>query len=136
RGSIEAERGFAMSTLFAEWCGGQAPHGYAGRGEVAPAPFGEVRRPARRNAARRGFASALAMLFLMLFAVMAIGFYAATTMSAQIAANERRGAASQMATESGMNFLRYELGQVRIAGMTDDAQVLQQVYSQLKARLN
>src|SRR6476661_1808345 len=41
-----------------------------------------------------------------------------------------------MATESGMNFLRYELGQVRIPGAVNDAQVLSQAYTQLKARMN
>jgi hypothetical protein len=93
-------------------------------------------RRAAAGAGRHGIASVLAMLYLILFSVMAVGFYAATTMTAQIAANEQRGTASQMAVESGMSFLRYELGQVRIAGVTNDSQVLSQTYTQLKGRMN
>jgi hypothetical protein len=93
-------------------------------------------RPRAARTARRGIASVLAMLYLMLFSVMAVGFYAATTMAAQVANNEQRMAASQMAAESGMSFLRYEMGQVSISGVTNDSQVLQQAYGQLKARMN
>src|SRR5690348_8982113 len=93
-------------------------------------------QPAYIGHTRRGVVTVLAMLFLMLFAVLAVGFYAMVTMAAQIAANEQRLAASQMAAESGMSFLRYEMGQVTISGVTNDAQVLQQAYGQLKARMN
>lgn len=76
------------------------------------------------------------MLFLILFSVMAIGFYGMTVMSAQIAANDRRATDSQTATESGLAFIRYELAQVKISAVTADSQVLSQTYSQLKARMN
>jgi hypothetical protein len=76
------------------------------------------------------------MLYLMLFSVMAVGFYAATTLASQISANDKRAVDSQIATESGLDFIRYELGQVTITGVTDDSQVLTQTYNQLKARMN
>ncbi|QOV90114.1 pilus assembly PilX N-terminal domain-containing protein [Humisphaera borealis] len=71
---------------------------------------------------RRGVASMLAMLFLILFSVLAIGFYASSNMSAQVARNERVSADAQLAAESGLAFMRYQLGQVDIpVSTTNDA---------------
>src|SRR4051812_19885780 len=53
---------------------------------------GVSRRPARTR--RRGVAMVIAMLFLVLFSVMALGFYAAVTTGARVSGNERYRSAS------------------------------------------
>jgi len=85
---------------------------------------------------RRGIASVLAMLYLVLFSVMAIGFYAATTMATQISRNERRISDSQLAAESGLQFMRYQLGQVDISTGTLQADLLPKVCTELGRLMN
>jgi hypothetical protein len=63
---------------------------------------------------RRGATAVLAMLYLVLFSTMAVGFYAATTMSAQVSANDERITRSFAATESGMDFIRFHLARVNL----------------------
>jgi hypothetical protein len=58
--------------------------------------------------------SVLAMLYLVLFGTLAIGFYAATNTQTQIVNNDERAARAQLAAESGMDFMRYQLGRVYI----------------------
>ena len=90
---------------------------------------------ARRGAPRRGVASVMAMLYMMIFSVMALGFYAATTTASQVASNERTSLAAQLAAESGTQFLRYHLSALDIkAGLTAD-KIFGQVYQQLAERL-
>jgi Tfp pilus assembly protein PilX len=85
---------------------------------------------------RRGIASVLAMLFLILFSVLAIGFFASSTMTVQVARNERVAAESQLAAESGLQFMRYQLGCVDIATSTTNANLLTSVASELGRLLN
>jgi hypothetical protein len=87
-----------------------------------------------RSFARRGLATVLAMLYLALFAVLAVGFFAATSMSAQISRNERRLNDAQLGAESGLQFMRYQLGQVDITTTTLQADLLPKVCAEL-ARL-
>jgi Tfp pilus assembly protein PilX len=68
----------------------------------------------RRRQPRRGFAAVLAMLYLMLFTVLAIGFSAATAISLQIANNDQAAHQAQAAAESGMQFVKYQLGRIEI----------------------
>jgi hypothetical protein len=93
-------------------------------------------RLGRATRRRYGIASVLAMLYLILFAVMAIGFYAATSMAAQISRNERRLTDSQLAAESGLQFMRYELGQVDISTKTLQTDLLPKVCSELGRLMN
>ena len=91
-------------------------------------------RRARATAAprrRRGVASMLAMLYLVLFSALALGFYASTTMSAQVSRNERTMAEAQRAAESGLNFMRLKLSQVTIPPKTKDADVPPEIYIDL-----
>ncbi len=88
------------------------------------------------NARRRGLASVLAMLFLVLFSTLAVGFYAATTLSAQVAKNERTLTTAQSAAESGMEFMRYQLGIITVPPGTPSNQLLTTVYGLLAANLN
>src|SRR3954467_3970736 len=60
---------------------------------------------------RRGLTSMLAMLYLTLFATLAVGFYVSTNTSAQVSSNEQRRYKSLGAAESGMDFMRYQLFQ-------------------------
>src|SRR5438477_11870750 len=98
-------------------------------------PF-EPRPAFARSRGRAGIASVLAMLYLILFAVMAVGFYAATTMAGQISRNERRLTDAQLAAESGLQFMRYELGQVDITTGTLQADLLPKVCTELGRLMN
>ena len=84
---------------------------------------------------RRGFASVMAMLYLVLFTTLALGFYTATTMSVQVAKNERSLTVSQFAAESGLQFARYQLGMVVIPTNTPTSQLLNCVYASLQTSL-
>lgn len=88
--------------------------------------------------ARRGLASLLAMLFLVLFATLAVGFAAATAMNGQIARNERSLQMAEAAADGGMQFMRYQLGAMTIPPgpqQADDA-LLAQVATALGTQMN
>src|SRR5437762_9478662 len=51
---------------------------------------------------RRGVAALLAMLYLVIFSTLALGFYSAVTTAAQVAQNDERVMNAQVATESGL----------------------------------
>jgi hypothetical protein len=88
-----------------------------------------------RPVARRGLAALLAMLFLIIFAAMALGFYAQANIAAQVSGNERRSQEARVAAESGATFMRYHLASVRMpAGLTRDQQ-FQELFTQLRGRL-
>ncbi len=89
-----------------------------------------------RFLARRAFASVLAMIYVVLFATLAVGFYAATALSTQVAKNERSSVTAQAAAESGMEFMRYQLGHLNIPGGTQNSDMLNAVYSSLGTELN
>ena len=54
------------------------------------------------------------MIFLVLFATLAVGFYASTTQTTVIATNEKNGVISLTAAESGMDFIRYQLALIKV----------------------
>src|SRR4051812_33437732 len=99
-------------------------------------------RPARprsqraRRRRRRGIASVLAMLYMVLFAVLAIGFYASTTLSAQVSRNERTIADAQLSAESGLQSMRYQLGSMDITTGTLQGNLLPAVAAELGRLLN
>jgi hypothetical protein len=78
----------------------------------------------------------LAMLFLILFSVLAVGFYASSNMSAQVSRNERVAADAQLAAESGLAFMRYQLGEIDIPIATANENLFPLVTSQLASQLN
>ncbi|MDB5356159.1 MAG: hypothetical protein JWN24_2612 [Phycisphaerales bacterium] len=92
----------------------------------------ELRNPRNR---RHGVASLLAMLYLMLFTALAIGFYSATTMSVQIAKNERSIEQAQLAAESGVQFVRYQLGCIDVPPGTPDSSLLTTVAGLLDTQI-
>lgn len=93
-----------------------------------------LKPPNRRS--RRGIASMLAMLYVVLISTLAVGFFAAATISAQIARNQRTLELAQCASDSGMGFARYQLGQITVASGLADSNLLAAVAAQLGAQLN
>lgn len=85
---------------------------------------------------RRGTAAVLAMLYLVLFSTLALGFYAAVTASVQISGNELRGTRAMLATESGMEFMRFHLAELDVPAGTPSTELFNQVYARLSARLD
>jgi hypothetical protein len=69
---------------------------------------------------RRAFAAVMAMLYLSLFTVLAIGFYAAAAVSLQIAGNDQAAFDAQAAAESGLQFVKYQLGRIELPACADD----------------
>jgi hypothetical protein len=98
---------------------------------VGPAPLLTTSRIPQR----RGLTSVLAMLYLVLFGTLAIGFYAATNTQSQIVANDERVARAHLACESGMDFMRYQLGRVHIAPGTPTDQVIDELEQDLRSQL-
>ena len=93
-------------------------------------------RGSRPNSTRKGIASILAMLYLMVFSALALGFYAATTTAGQVAGNERTTLAAQLAAESGVQFLRYHLSALDITAGQLPHRMFEDVYHQLATRLD
>jgi hypothetical protein len=86
--------------------------------------------------ARRGVTAMLAMLYLVLFATMAVGFYTATNTAMQVASNDQRIARALLAAESGMEFMRYQLGLVNVPPGTTEAQLWTNLTNALRAQLD
>lgn len=78
----------------------------------------------------------MAMLFLVLFSVMAIGFYSATTITAQISRNERALNLAQTAADGGMQFARYQLGQMTISAGVPPSGLMDAVAQALGQQVN
>ena len=99
-------------------------------------PRQRANEPFPRRATRRGVASVLAMLYLVLFSTLAVGFAAASTMSAQIAGNERLLHQGQIAADGGMQFIRYQLGAITVPSGTTQTNLLDAVAQQLGAQMD
>jgi Tfp pilus assembly protein PilX len=75
------------------------------------------------------------MIFLMLFAILAIGFFAAVTTSTQVARNERDVTDALRAAESGMAFVRQQLSRVTVPAATTGTTVTDALFADLPAQL-
>ncbi|HEV8606878.1 MAG TPA: hypothetical protein VGQ99_16160, partial [Tepidisphaeraceae bacterium] len=84
---------------------------------------------------RHGVVALLAMLFLVLFAALAVGVYAATSTNAMVANNEKNGAISLTAAESGMDFMHYQLSLIKVPPATPQDQIFSYVADHLKTNL-
>jgi hypothetical protein len=105
---------------------------------MIPPRAGPPRRPTGRQLTgrrRTGATAVIAMIFMVLFAALAVGFYAQTTISAQIGHNELRMLDARTAAESGMEFMRYQLSLVQVPPLTPDEQVMDVVYKHLSESL-
>src|SRR5215204_6467 len=85
---------------------------------------------------RRGLTSMLAMLYLVLFATLPVGFYASTGTSAQVSTNEQRRYKSLCSAESGMDFTRYHLSHVSIPPATVATSIITEIHKDLAAQIN
>jgi len=83
-----------------------------------------------------GLASLMAMLFLVLFSTLAIGFYASSTMSAQVATNDKALSRADAAADGGMQFVRYQLGQITVPPTVQTSGIMDAVAQQLATQLN
>jgi hypothetical protein len=92
-------------------------------------------RRAGHRRPRRGVTSVMAMMFLVLFAALATGFYVATTTANEVSQVESRIHKSLFAAESGMDMIRYHLANVSIPAGTPNDDVLFELYADLKAAL-
>src|SRR5438105_11788131 len=84
---------------------------------------------------RRGVTALLAMIFLILFATLAVGFYASSTQTAVISTNEKNGTISLTAAESGMDFIRYQLSLIKVPPATPPDQYFSYVADHLETAL-
>src|SRR5439155_17704330 len=116
------------------------------RRSVYPSPFdtdgNELKVISMRCAAaaqpkpRHGVTSVLAMLYLVLFACMAVGFYSASGTAVEVSQNEQEQAISMGDAESGMDFIRFQLAQISIPPNSTGPTLMNSIYTQLSANLN
>jgi|GEM_PF-4712478 len=85
---------------------------------------------------RRGITSVLAMMYLSIIAMLAVGFYSAVNMGSSIADNEQFIHRSSAAAEVGLAFARYQISQLNLPGTTTQSNLLSAVYSALATNLN
>ena len=90
----------------------------------------------RKTMNRRGAASMIAMLYLVLFSSLAVGFVAATSTAVQVAYNDDAAQRAILAAESGMEFVRFNLSQLNVDRKTLESELLNVVYMQLGNMLN
>ncbi|HSI35944.1 MAG: hypothetical protein ACAI43_10750 [Phycisphaerae bacterium] len=95
-----------------------------------------TRRTLRDRRSRPGISAVIAMMFLILFGSLALGFYAAVNTSVQVAGNETHARHALLSAESGVEFVRYVLGNVNIPPQTPDDQIWSEVCTQVKAQLD
>lgn len=87
----------------------------------------------RKN--RKGVTSLLAMMYLVIFSALAIGFYTTTTTAVQVVDNEKRITLAHVAAEGGMDFMRFQLANVDLITTNDPDQTWDELTAQLKAML-
>src|SRR5262245_47001979 len=85
---------------------------------------------------QRGMTAVLAMLFLVLFSTLAVGFYASVMVSNEVTTNDANVARAFMASESGMDYMRYQLANVNLSPTIPPDRVLDELYVQLQAQMN
>src|SRR5262245_12787372 len=84
----------------------------------------------------RGMTSVLAMLYLVLFATLAIGFYAATNTSIHVTHNDTNVNHAFMVSESGMELMPYQIANVHVPASPPPDQVIDALYAQLQTHLD
>lgn len=90
--------------------------------------------PPRHN--RRGVAALISLLFVALLSVMALAIYSSANLSVQVVANEKQVRVAQLAAESGMEFVRYQLATISIPYNTPQDQLFAAVVDDLRAQLD
>jgi hypothetical protein len=85
---------------------------------------------------RRGVAAILAMIYLCLFATLAIGFYSTITTAVQISKNEKQTGQALMAADSGLQFIRYHLANAQLTGGSSPSALFTALAASLQDRLD
>ena len=88
------------------------------------------------TAHRSGMAALIAMMYLTIFATMAVGFYASANTNAIVASNETQAALALGSAESGMDFMRYQLSSIVLPYGTTSTNLLNNASVVLGASLN
>jgi len=81
-------------------------------------------------------AALIAMMYLTIFATMAVGFYATTNTNAIVASNEMQSNLALGSAESGMDFMRYQLAGIVLPYGTTPTNLLTNAANVLGASLN
>ena len=89
-----------------------------------------------RSRRLHGMASVLAMLYLVLFSMLAIGFYAGTTIATQVSRNEQRIDESQFAAESTMDWARRQMVRWNVTPGGTSSATYTALWAQVTATLN
>jgi len=76
------------------------------------------------------------MLYLVVFAALALGFYAQTNMAVQTSNNERRMKEALTGAETGLQFIRYQLSRMTLDPFLSDMGVFEEVQMELASKLN
>ena len=84
----------------------------------------------------RGVTSLLAMMYMVLFATLALGFFAATTTSSQVAGNDEQAMRAMLACESGASFMRFQMAAMDLPYGTNNANLMTNAVAALGANLN
>lgn len=84
----------------------------------------------------RGVTSLLAMMYMVLFATLALGFFAATTTSSQVAGNDEQAMRAMLACESGASFMRFQMAAMDLPYGTNSANLMTNAVAALGANLN
>ncbi len=77
----------------------------------------------------------MAMLFLVLFSTLAVGFYTATAMDAKIAGNDSKIVQARDAADGGMRFMRYQLGNISLPAVIPSG-IMDALVTKLGGQLN
>ena len=108
------------------------------RAETAPlvVPNQAAHTAFRSSARRRGVAALMAMLFMVVFSALALGFYAQVNMSAQVSANERNASESMATAESAIAFIKYHLNRLDVPDTIPADNQFEEAYMQLSGALD
>jgi hypothetical protein len=95
----------------------------------------EVFMKCNRKQSRRGVTSVLAMLYMILFATLAVGFVAMVDTTVQVSNNDKRTSTRLLAAESGMQYIRLHLWRLNLPATLNGQALFDAVYTQLSANL-
>jgi hypothetical protein len=85
---------------------------------------------------RHGIIAVIAMLYLAIFAILAVGYYESCNIAAIVSMNENSSAVALSATESGMDFMRYQMSGMNLPFGTNTANLLNNTATSLGSQLN
>jgi Tfp pilus assembly protein PilX len=88
------------------------------------------------TAKRRGAAALIAMMYLIIFATMAVGFYASTNINSIVAHSENDAAFALASAESGSDFMRYQLANITTPYGTNATNLMANTALALGSQLN